>query len=449
MSQGGIRSLFVDGSAPPDRWAIVGRDGAVRWGEMGDRHRAAVRSLSSLEGHRVGVAIRSIPDSLATLAALDALRADAFLLDGGSGREEWKALADELRLAAVVDPADGAFEIIRRPRSAAGSGESTVTILTSGSTGRPKAARHTWASLSRPVRRSQDDSPPVWLLAYRLHLYAGLQVMLQCMLNRGTLVVADAGCSPDETLRLIRDQGVEYASATPSYWRRLLLLASPALRDGVRLRQITLGGEVCDQALLDGLKEAFPSARQVHIYATTELGRCFSVTDGRAGFPASFLDVPSPDGVSLKVEAGELRVRSANAMSAYDPLAPGAADWGEWFATGDLVERRGDRCHFVGRRTEIINVGGQKVHPVEVERILRDVPGVGDVRVFPHASSIAGELVACEVVPRAGEDPETVRTAVVERCNRELTAAQRPRIIRLVERISLSDAGKTLRRETS
>jgi len=151
----------------------------------------------------------------------------------------------------------------------------------------------------------------------------------------------------------------------------------------------------------------------------------------------------------MKVESGELFVRSANAMLAYDKLAAEGAPDRDWFATGDLVEPRGERYHFVGRRSDIINVGGQKVHPLEVERVVRSVPGVGDVKVFARSSSIAGQLVACDVVPLAGADPEVVRMSVVECCNRALSAAQRPRVIQLVEQIALSDAGKTVRRVSS
>jgi hypothetical protein len=86
----------------------------------------------------------------------------------------------------------------------------------------------------------------------------------------------------------------------------------------VPLIQVTLGGEVVDQQILDSLRRTFPHARIVHIYATTELGRCFSVTDGRAGFPARYLTEPTADGVVLGVEDGELVVRSANAMEGYE-----------------------------------------------------------------------------------------------------------------------------------
>jgi long-chain acyl-CoA synthetase len=114
-----------------------------------------------------------------------------------------------------------------------------------------------------------------------------------------------------------------------------------------------------------------------------------------------------------------------------------------------MVDVGEDRVHFVGRKTEMINVAGSKVFPVEVERVIRIVPGVSDVRVFGKASSIAGELVACEIVAAPNQDRETLRKAIVRTCHASLASHQQPRIINLVDRIDLSSAGKTLRSKTS
>src|SRR5262245_32755960 len=86
-----------------------------------------------------------------------------------------------------------------------------------------------------------------------------------------------------------------------------------------------------------------------------------------------------------------------------------------WGRTGDLVEFQGDRVVFVGRTSDIINVGGNKVHPLEVERVIRTVAGVADVRVYGKASSIVGQLVACEITPTRGVDPGQLEDAVRER----------------------------------
>jgi len=443
-----FHDLIIDPTNPVSREALVTAAGATTWGSLAERCRAFAASHRKLAGRRVGVRFRPVAESFAALAALDGLEADVFLLDARHSSDDLADTVRRFHLGSLVlpDPAspDGA-EVRDLEGGEAGSGESTVTILTSGTTGPPKAARHTWAGLARPTRRGARESHERWLLTYRPQLYAGLQVILQCWVNRGTLIVPDSAASVSDVVELMRDARVQYASATPSYWRRMLLLAEPARLAKLALRQITLGGEQVDQNVLDGLRSRIPGARLVHIYATTELGRCFSVTDGRAGFPARFLDKASPDDVELRVVDGELQVRSANAMETYDPHS--GLDWtgDEWFPTADLVEIRGDRVYFVGRTSDIINVGGNKVHPAEVEEVIREVPGVADVLVYKKKSSLAGELVACDVVAEEGQDRNTLRKTLVAHCAAALAAHQRPRLVQFVDEISLFDTGKKSR----
>ncbi len=442
--------------------AVWSRASIVRWEELSRRFQQLTGSLAECSGQRVGLAFRADAAGIATLAALQHLQSDVFLFDAelpAARRQTW---ADLLQLTTILVP-DGdlplppaqARSTVSEPRPAgrdAPSSGGSVTILTSGTTGQPKAVRHSWTTLARPVRRQTTAGPQRWLLAYRPHLYAGLQVILQSLLNYGTLVVADPQSSPSDVARLMAESQVEFVSATPSYLRRLLISADPATLARVPLAQLTLGGEVVDQPILDGLRTRFPRARIVHIYATTEMGRCFSVTDGKAGFPASFLERRSKEGVELKVVDGQLWVRSANAMAGYDPrlAATGSPprDWTGWYPTGDLVRPVGDRYEFVGRDTDLINVGGNKVAPLEVERLIRELPEVADVRVMGHPSSLAGELVACQVVPRAGVEAESLRQRVRTHCQARLERAKVPRLIEIVAELPLNSAGKVSRRRS-
>jgi len=272
-------------------------------------------------------------------------------------------------------------------------------------------------------------------------------VLLQCFVNYGTLYVPGEGWEPSEIARWVAENRIEYISATPSYWRRLLLFSEPTALKAMKPVQITLGGEVVDQAILDSLKRLFPQARIVHIYATTELGRCFSVTDGLQGFPRRLLDNPSAEGVEMRIRDGELIVRSANGMAGYDPYSCQTGLEEDWVATGDLVTVAGNRVVFTGRKTDMINVGGNKVHPIEVEQVIRSVPGVCDVRVFGRRSSISGMLVACEIVSDQTQGHPELQESVRRTCQARLAAFQRPRLIEIVNRIELSVAQKTVRNE--
>lgn len=429
--------------------AVVDRHHSLGWGDLVRATDQYVGLFEHLRHARVALAMQATGTSLAALAAFDELQADLFLFDGRLDIDKQLALASDLQLDAIVTQINATEpQIVSLSDTCHGSGTSSVTILTSGTTGKPKAAKHTWSSLARPIRRTASPSPQRWLLSYQPHLYAGLQVLLQCILNGGTLVIDDSHGDINALIRLMVERQVEYVSATPSYWRRLFLLGDPTALRSVPLVQITLGGEVVDEVILNLLSDAFPSARIIHIYATTELGRCFSVTDRKPGFPERFLHQVSPDGIALRVdEDGELLVQSANRMLAYDAASAGGvtttADG--WTRTGDLVEIRDGRVLFVGRRTDLMNVGGNKVSPLRVEQILREIPGVGDVRVFPKGSSIAGQLVACEIVPLGTTPVDELRRRIGEHCREHLASHERPRLVTFVDQIELTSAGKTRR----
>ncbi len=447
-----LNRLLFEEPLPDAQPMVVTRDRTTTWAALREQAQGLFRTQQALGKRRVGLSFEPAAASYAALAALERLACDVFLLDANLPSEEALRLAEKLRLGGLMTAGSGPlpeFEVHELFGEESWSGNSSLTILTSGSTGEPKAARHSWEGVARPVKKGAAIHAPKWLLTYRPHLYAGLQVMLQCFADRGTLIVPDPHMDPQSTVQLMCDAGVQFVSATPSYWRRLLMFSDAALLKRVPLVQITLGGEAIDQPILDQLRLHFPKARLVHIYATTELGRCFSVSDGKAGFPANYLHTAQPGAAELKVHDGELLVRSPNSMRMYDPLSPQPPSDSDWFPTGDLVEIRDGRVYFVGRKSDMINVAGSKVFPIEVERVIRIIPGVSDVRVFGKASSIAGELVACEIVATPDQDQEALKETVVRTCRDQLNSQQQPRLIKLVERIDLSSAGKTLRTRTT
>ena len=460
-----------------DRLAMVTTTSSCTWGELSLMASQCRGSLASFSGRRVGLIMLREPATIAGLAASQRVGINLFLLDGQAKQEVLQQWVDEFSLAAVVR-ADSSNALVVEPttHTSATVSETGVTILTSGTEGRPKAARHRWDGLMRPIRRTDDTRPQRWSLSFRLHLYAGMQVTLQCLVNHGTLVMPDARASPDEVVTMMRNHQVQYTSATPSYWRRLVLSADRDVLASVPLRQITLGGEAVDQPILDALAGLFPQARIAHIYASTELGRCFSVTDRKAGFPASLLEGPTADGVEMRIKNGELWVRSANRMDGYvDAGNPGEPAWagqgragegrangdganqdgalndpsgdGDWIATGDLLHQDGNRLFFAGRQTEMINVGGMKISPLAVEQVIRSVPGVADARVYAKSSSIAGQLVACDLVLEDDANIEQVKQDVALASQDELAAAAHPRLVRIVDTIDLTAASKVSRME--
>ena len=211
------------------------------------------------------------------------------------------------------------------------------------------------------------------------------------------------------------------------------------------LRQITLGGEAVDQSILDALRETFPGARIIAIYASTEAGALFSVKDGRTGFPASWLQ-EGVEGCRLRISDSVLQVQSPRAMRGYlgDATKRGVTDDG-WLITGDVVEVMGDRVLFRGRVDNVLNVGGGKVMPEQVETALLDVPVVREARVYGIKNPIAGDVLAADVVLAQAVTEAEARKAIYSALSARLEPYKVPRIYRFVEKISVNAAGKKVR----
>lgn len=345
-------------------------------------------------------------------------------------------LGDTLQL---VDP-DALLAHAGAPPAAADN--QPLLIRTTGTTGAPKAARHDWRVLSGTVAGARQRPGQRWLLAYGPHQMSGVQVLMH-VLGSGATLVAPFPRQPRDGLAALLDPGVDCVSATPTYWRFLLAEARSRGVELPALQQVTLGGEAVPPDLLAAVRKAFPTARVSQVYASTELGSVASVTDGRPGISADRLHSDAnPDG-TLRVVDGQLWVRSGVGMLGYVG-EPDVATEDGWRATGDLVEVVGDRIEFRGRDSEVINVGGVKVHPLPVENRITEVAGVEAARVFGRANRLTGAIVAAEVVAAPGADHDELKAAV-RAAVEDLPRAWHPRSITFVAALE-TRGGKTIRR---
>ncbi|MFC8047248.1 class I adenylate-forming enzyme family protein [Nocardia sp. NPDC057353] len=310
--------------------------------------------------------------------------------------------------------------------------EPSIAILTSGTTGPPKATRHRVGNLVASATGGGGQAGARWLLAYNINQYAGLQVLIHALATGAELVIPDT-IAPAAAMAAMAEHPVTHVSATPTFWRMLLALLPGHAAPVAELRQITIGGEPVADPLLRELRLRFPAARISHVYATSEIGSSVAVSDGRAGLPASILERGAADPVEFRIVAGELQARSRVGMFGYHGAA-GVA--GDWIATGDLVELRGDRLYFVGRIGSVINVGGVKVYPLPVEDAIGAVPGVELVRVYGRPNPVTGRIVAAEVVAARDHDPAALRRAVTAACA-VLPEAARPRLVKIVDSLSI------------
>jgi acyl-coenzyme A synthetase/AMP-(fatty) acid ligase len=237
-------------------------------------------------------------------------------------------------------------------------------LFTSGTTGVPKLVVHTLETLVGPLDRIRTlGNGAVWSTFYDIRRYGGLQILLRALVAGGSMVLSSSQETAGEFLTRVAAERVSHISGTPSHWR-LALMTSAA--KNISPRYVRMSGEVADQAIIDSLRSFYPQATVAHAFASTEAGLAFDVNDGKAGFPASLV-VDQKPGATLQIENGSLRIRSTRTALRYlGDSAPALMDAEGFVDTGDMIELRGDRYHFAGRREGIINVGGLKVHPEEV-----------------------------------------------------------------------------------
>jgi acyl-CoA synthetase (AMP-forming)/AMP-acid ligase II len=315
-------------------------------------------------------------------------------------------------------------------------------LFTSGTTARPKIVVHTLSSLIAPLEDGLAvSSDTVWSTFYDVRRYGGLQILLRGLLGGGSLVLSQAGEPLADFLARVGQSGVTHISGTPSHWRRALMSGAP---DKMAPRYVRLSGEVADQAILNNLARAFPRANVAHAFASTEAGVAFDVRDGKAGFPAAIIGQIGGK-VELRVVDGSLRIRSNRTAAQYLGEAPRLADGEGFVDTNDMVELRGDRYYFVGRREGVINVGGQKVHPEEVEAVINQHPAVEIARVRGRPSPITGAIVVADVVVRTPGRLALIGEEILEACRNVLPPHKVPAMLREVPSIDISGSGKMLR----
>lgn len=329
-----------------------------------------------------------------------------------------------------------------RPTVAA---ETEWILLTSGTTGRPKLVSHTLASLTGAIRPGRDDGKDVvWSPLFDLRRFGGIQVFFRAVASGSSLVLSSPSESTAEFLSRMAALGATHICGTPSQWRTVLMSSAAG---ELRPRYIRLGGEIADDGILSSLRLRFPDAEIVHSFASTEAGVAFVVRDGHAGFPVSVLE--GTPHVEMKIREQTLCIRSSRTARRYlGESAPALKDAENFVDTGDLIEIREQRCFFIGRRDGIINIGGLKVSPEEIEATINRHPGVHMSLVRAKKSRITGAIVVADVVlrePGAQASRDALRKEILLGCERLLAAKRIPAIINFVPSLAVNSSGKLLR----
>lgn len=356
---------------------------------------------------------------------------EIILLDSDFSESEMKTLTNQTdfeHLTEKLDPLDPPIknktELIRRLKCTSELWK--ITLYTSGTTGLPKKVSHSYKTITRFVKYSRHNINDIWGFAYNPTHMAGLQVFFQALLN-GNSMVNLFQLSVEGVYREIEINKITHVSATPTFYRLLL----PHDKSYPSVRRITSGGEKFNERMSLQLTEVFPNAKINNVYASTEAGTLFASDN---------------DEFTLKHELGELVKIEDNELIIHQSLL-GESEMrtAEWYRTGDLVELISSsplKFRFVSRKNEMINVGGYKVDPNEVEEYILMIPGIKDARVFGKHNSVLGNLICCELVC---EDERLTEPDIRTFLQSKLQEFKIPRMFTFSDKISITRTGKTKR----
>ena len=342
---------------------------------------------------------------------------------------QWVVIAEGATWKIYPRVAAGKLELNKNqsiPVSHAG-----LVLFSSGTSGNPKAMLQDLSNLLSTYESRHENSLVILSLLGFDHI-GGINTILGG-LAAGSLIVIPESRAPDQIVDVIKKHQVTILPATPTFLNLLLLAASDRLTDLASLRLITYGTEPMPDALLARLRQALPSVRLIQTFGTTETGILKTETPD---VDSNFLRINDPS-VEWKIVNDELWLKTRTQIRGYLNASNEKFTDDGWFMTGDKVEvGPNDTLRILGRSGEMINVGGEKLMPIEVESVILSVPGVADCRVFGEKNAMVGQTVAADIIQQDGQNWEALRALIRQTCRQTLSTYKVPTRLNLVTAIS-------------
>ena len=435
---------------PASRVALINKDKEYSYTDIDLLKKNNIKSIQRLQGKNLVINGRPRIEFALLLSLLDGVASKILFLpsdiDDSLHQEYYKQVKvhNEVFLDNNILISNTITQQESIKNSIKNSIETEWIIPTSGTTSIPKLVSHTFSSLTKSTKLNVEKGAHFrWGLTFDIYRFSGIQVFLQSILSGSTLIVTDPTQSMSKMLTFLAEKRCNALSATPSFWRKVLMSKES---DELNLERITLGGEIADQNILQALQQKYPNAKITHIYASTEVGVGFSVTDGEEGFPATFLNGALQD-IRMKIDKDGLLWIAPSTKGQKYLSSDKMYDNEGYINTGDVVKRRGDRVYFLGRDSGAINVGGNKVQPEEVERILLSSGLVLAAYVYAMKNPMMGSLVCADVVVSDEKhNKKELKTQLLQYCREHLEGFKVPAIVKFVKELKTTQNGKLERK---
>ncbi len=288
-----------------------------------------------------------------------------------------------------------------------------LVLFSSGTSGKSKAAVHDFTKLLMKYKTQRKD---LVTLAFMLFDHIGGVDTIFYSLSNASTVVFPEDRSPDTICKNIEKHKIEVLPATPTFLNLLLLSDSYEKYDLSSLKYITYGTEPMPKHTLNKLNIIFPNVKFLQKYGTTEVGTLRSKSESK---DSDWVKIGG-EGYQTRVVDGMLQIKADSAMLGY-LNAPSPFTEDGWFHTGDEVEVKGDYYRIFGRRSEMINVGGEKVYPAEVEAVIQELDFVAEAIVTHEENMIMGNIVVAKVsIVDSDHDKKSIKKIIKQHCKTKL-----------------------------
>lgn len=315
-----------------------------------------------------------------------------------------------------------------------------LILFSSGSTGAPKAMIHNLDTLvdSYGDKKQKQINMLVFLMFDHI---GGINTMLNILSMNATMIIPQ-NRNADDICQLIEEYKIAVLPSSPTFLNLILINRSYEKYDLSSLRMITYGTETMPEGLLGRLKAVFSKVRFLQTFGTSETG--IAATSSKSS-SSTFMKIDD-ENLEYKIVDNELWLRSKTQILGYLNRSMESFTNDGWFKTGDLVELDNEGfIKIIGRNKEIINVGGQKVLPSEVESVLLGMDEIEDCLVYGEQNAITGQSVSCDVVLKHGIDDSGFKILVRKFCKDKLDNFKIPTRVNVVQKTEFTERFKKSR----
>lgn len=312
-----------------------------------------------------------------------------------------------------------------------------LVLFSSGSTGKSKAAVHDLTGILEKFKVRRHQQRAITFLLYD-HI-GGVNTMLHILSNGGCIVTVQER-TPDAVLHAVEKHKVELLPTSPTFINLILLSEAYKRYDLSALKTVTYGTEPMPESTLLRFHELFPGIKLQQTYGLSEVG----ILRSKSKSSDSLWVKVGGEGFETRIVDGILQIKAQSAMLGYLNAASPFTEDG-WFNTGDAVEVDGEYIRILGRKSEIINVGGEKVYPAEVESLLQEIENIAEATVYGEKNPITGNIVCARVRLKEHEDPREAVIRIKKACRQRMPAFKVPVKITLVDENQFSERFKKMR----